>query len=680
MADAAMPTTFEGVKTSPNLTLSLQRALDQARELRHRQVGIEHLLLALSDDPDATGSLEACGVDLDRLKTDIAAFVSKSAGAPEGEAAVEPVPSPELRNMLDQAVEAAREAKRQEINSFIVLAAIVGQEKSQAASILQAHGFTFNEAIQALKPRPARPDDDSGSSALRPARRTPGRELEQLTPASRIEEALAQSEHALPPLPTAAPRGPRPAAPRPARPELAVAPISNPPPAAPSPAAQPPSRAPLQSDDIMASIRDKAGPPRGLSGARTTEAQRSEARTEGALEPRAGGGLEQGAGTRPPTPQPAVRSQPPSAPQPLPQPAPQQRAPSAIPPPVFPLPHASPPPPTRSPAPGRPEGIGSGSAPDHRSVEPFDLGAPLPEERLGGMARGPRDVEAEAPAMRRREPALGTPPQSAPQAAAPNVSQPPSQPPPLGAHPRPTQGMASAARPAAPPSPRPVAHPSGPPPGAGVAPPGMRAPAPVGAPPQAQPPIPAPRGGGRRNNLETVNAGQLAEAIPRRMRALVPERVEVRIARRSFDGLAVGIEGRGAPVSHDIVITSAMSVRLKAPDGGFAIDGVTPETQWIENRPGLISNDEFASWRWTVTPLTSGRRRLHLIVSARTAGPDGSTAETALPDQVIEIKVRTNYAVAVRRWGGWIAAAVIGGALGKFGEGTLDLLRKLAGL
>ena len=174
---------------------------------------------------------------------------------------------------------------------------------------------------------------------------------------------------------------------------------------------------------------------------------------------------------------------------------------------------------------------------------------------------------------------------------------------------------------------------------------------------------------GRRNTLEAVNPGQLAEAIPRLMRAWVSERVEVRIARRSFDGLAIGIEGRGAATRHDIVITSAMSVRLKAPDGGFAIDNLTPETQWIENRPGLISSDDFASWRWTVRPMRSGRARLHLVVSARTAGPDGSTAETALPDQIIEIKVRTNFAMAAKRWGGWIAAAVIGGALGKFGEG-----------
>jgi hypothetical protein len=59
---------------------------------------------------------------------------------------------------------------------------------------------------------------------------------------------------------------------------------------------------------------------------------------------------------------------------------------------------------------------------------------------------------------------------------------------------------------------------------------------------------------------------------------------------------------------------------------------------------------------------------LQLIVSARTVGADGMTAETALPDQIVDVKVSINYARTAARWIGWIAAAVIGGLLAKFGE------------
>ena len=91
----------------------------------------------------------------------------------------------------------------------------------------------------------------------------------------------------------------------------------------------------------------------------------------------------------------------------------------------------------------------------------------------------------------------------------------------------------------------------------------------------------------------------------------------------------------------------------------------------------LLSSDDFASWRWHVTPRDRGRRRLQLIISARTVSSDGLAAETALPDQVITVRVRTNYMRAARRWLGWGAAAVIGGLLAKFGEGAFDALGRM---
>ena len=91
----------------------------------------------------------------------------------------------------------------------------------------------------------------------------------------------------------------------------------------------------------------------------------------------------------------------------------------------------------------------------------------------------------------------------------------------------------------------------------------------------------------------------------------------------------------------------------------------------------LLSSDDFASWRWHVTPRDKGRRRLQLIISARTVSADGLAAETALPDQVITVRVRTNYARSAKRWVGWVIAAVAGGLLAKFGEGAFEPLVRL---
>jgi hypothetical protein len=192
-------------------------------------------------------------------------------------------------------------------------------------------------------------------------------------------------------------------------------------------------------------------------------------------------------------------------------------------------------------------------------------------------------------------------------------------------------------------------------------------------------PARAPAPAGRRSASPRTEIGQLVENIPRSMRIAVPALIEVRIARADVQALAEGLQGGGAAYQHEVTVTKAMSVRLRAPDGGFFIEAASPETQWIE-KAMLLSSDDFASWRWHVTPRDRGRRRLQLIISARTVSSDGLAAETALPDQVITVRVRTNYMKAARRWIGWGAAAVVGGLLAKFGEGAFAMLSQVLGI
>src|SRR3546814_8595226 len=60
---------------SANLEQTPHRALAGANERRHEYATLEHLLLALIDDPDAMAVLRACSVDLDRLRADILDYV-----------------------------------------------------------------------------------------------------------------------------------------------------------------------------------------------------------------------------------------------------------------------------------------------------------------------------------------------------------------------------------------------------------------------------------------------------------------------------------------------------------------------------------------------------------------------------------------------------------------------------
>lgn len=151
------------------------------------------------------------------------------------------------------------------------------------------------------------------------------------------------------------------------------------------------------------------------------------------------------------------------------------------------------------------------------------------------------------------------------------------------------------------------------------------------------------------------------------MRVGVPSSAQVRISRDRIDGLILLLlKGRGMAHRPETLITRALSVRLRAPDGGFWIEAASPETQWIETASNL-PQDEQVAWRWTVTPQRRGRGRLILVVTARAVGHDGLAAETAPPDRVIEVAVTGGRLRRLAGWGGFLAALIAGAMLGRFG-------------
>jgi len=142
---------FKAIAMSPNLGESLERAHRFARDQSHRVVTLEHLLLALTEDPEAALILQSANVDLARLGTDVSGYLGRLMEDMRGEEAVEPRPDSELLRVLQAAASAAQQSKRRQIDGAIVLAAIVGDGKSPAAGLLKALGMTFEEAIRALQ-------------------------------------------------------------------------------------------------------------------------------------------------------------------------------------------------------------------------------------------------------------------------------------------------------------------------------------------------------------------------------------------------------------------------------------------------------------------------------------------------------------------------------------------------
>jgi hypothetical protein len=159
----------------------------------------------------------------------------------------------------------------------------------------------------------------------------------------------------------------------------------------------------------------------------------------------------------------------------------------------------------------------------------------------------------------------------------------------------------------------------------------------------------------------------------------VSETVELRLSR---DETEATVHGSAGPIQQKRFIAKAVSTRLRAPDGLFVIEASSPETQWIEAAVGALSA-EFMVWRFIVTPTRRGEGVLQVVISARTLGTDGVTAETVLPERFITVRVRPSYRRGARQLLGWISALLIGVLLAKFGggliENVLGLLHRTAG-
>lgn len=621
------------VPKSRGLAAALARAHDYARSRSHGVVTLEHLLLALTSDRDAGAVLQACAVDLDRLNSDVASFLSGNEERLAGQPGAEPTASPELVRIIEYATAAARQSRRREVNGAIVLAAIVGDGQSPAAGMLRAQGLTFEAAIKALQRAnaaaaaaqqvPARPDTQASQSAPEPIPR----------PAAAAQAGPASVPHQ----PSASPPPSTPQAPRHAQPA-------------------PAKTAPEQTtEEILADARRRLGI--GLNGADTPKAE---------------------------APPPASPVREASA---MPQPGPASDRHADVPRPQQDRPA------TDARSGFAPVGRGVGDRPPppggHEATvakyPPSDRATPPPPPEWHHPTPDPLAAEV---AIRPKTAAA----QSAPQAGGYHLPQ----------QPRPDQGArpSQAAPPRLHPHPAPNRPPIGhtqPPPPPGTPPRYDDAQRPPQSPRAEPPPMPGPapqktargepsagpqqrasaevrrKGVGGEGTAEYFSLGQLGEFLPRRMMAGVTELIEVHIPRAEIIAFAENLQGSGVAYRHDKIVSKAMSVRLRAPDGGFWIESASPETQWIENSLGLLS-DDYASWRWAVTPRQRGKARLQLIISARTVGSDGVAAETALPDQFVEVKIRTNYQRLAMQWAGWLAAALVGGILATFGGGLLEIV------
>ena len=133
---------------SKTLEEAIHSALALANARRHELATLEHLLLALIDEPDAAKVMQACSVDLGSLKKTLVAFIDDDLSTLVTEVeGSEAVPTAAFQRVIQRAAIHVQSSGRTEVTGANVLVAIFAERESNAAYFLQEQEMTRYDAV-----------------------------------------------------------------------------------------------------------------------------------------------------------------------------------------------------------------------------------------------------------------------------------------------------------------------------------------------------------------------------------------------------------------------------------------------------------------------------------------------------------------------------------------------------
>ena len=130
------------------LEITLNKAFRQARESRHEFMTVEHLLLALLDNPEAFETLSACGANVENLRQELMIFISETTPLiPQDDADRETQPTLGFQRVLQRAVFHVQSSGKSEVTGANVLIAIFSEQESQAVYLLKSTEITRLDVV-----------------------------------------------------------------------------------------------------------------------------------------------------------------------------------------------------------------------------------------------------------------------------------------------------------------------------------------------------------------------------------------------------------------------------------------------------------------------------------------------------------------------------------------------------
>ena len=135
---------------SKDLEYSIGQCYKRAREARHEYMTVEHLALALLDNPSAEAVLKACGADFNRLRGDLEQAIATSVSVLPDDIDRDTQPTLGFQRVLQRAVYHVQSSGKKEVTGANVLVAIFGEKDSHAVYYLNQQDIVRLDVVNYL--------------------------------------------------------------------------------------------------------------------------------------------------------------------------------------------------------------------------------------------------------------------------------------------------------------------------------------------------------------------------------------------------------------------------------------------------------------------------------------------------------------------------------------------------
>jgi ATP-dependent Clp protease ATP-binding subunit ClpA len=173
------------------LEVSLHMAFVEARQQRHEFITVEHLLLALLDNPSAAEVLRACAANLDDLRKSLSQFIKENTPTVGGTEEVDTQPTLGFQRVIQRAIMHVQSTGngKKEVTGANVLVAIFGEKDSHAVYYLHQQGVTRLDVVNYIAhgikksepPEPAKSNDNASNEGEKEEGEGKGSPLDQYT-------------------------------------------------------------------------------------------------------------------------------------------------------------------------------------------------------------------------------------------------------------------------------------------------------------------------------------------------------------------------------------------------------------------------------------------------------------------------------------------------------------------